>query len=106
MAIFAMASRPNQPGVDLDLVAPLAGSSSALEVALSAAADALGALPPAEFDRLCEQEVIDLQATLTFFELTGPPGKRFPPATVLGNRIIALFAARYPLLATDGDGTA
>jgi hypothetical protein len=85
-----------------------ADAQARLETALSAAADALAAvaaLAPEEFDRLCEQEVVDLMSTLTFFELTGPPGKRLPPATVIGNRIIAHFARRHPLLATDDMGT-
>jgi hypothetical protein len=76
-----------------------------LDAALGHVADCLAGLTEAQWDELCEQEARDLQATLQYFAVE-EVGDRFPPATVLGNRIIALFAARYPLLATDGDGTA
>jgi hypothetical protein len=76
-----------------------------LDAALCHVADCLAGLTEAQWDELCEREARDLQATLQYFAVE-EVGDRLPPATVLGNRIIALFAARYPALARDAAGTA
>jgi hypothetical protein len=76
-----------------------------LEGALLAAADALAELPGPEFDRLCEGEAFELRTMLEYFQVV-EIGDRFPPALTLGNKILQLFAAKYPALAQDGSGTA
>jgi hypothetical protein len=85
---------PNQPESALEQ----------LDAALGQVADALAGLTEAQWDELCEQEVRDLQATLQYFAVGGM-GDRLPPAVVLGNRVLQLFAERYPALAQDAAGT-
>jgi hypothetical protein len=86
---------PNQPESALER----------LDAALGQVADALAGLTEAQWDELCEQEARDLQMTLQYFAVE-EVGDRFPPATVLGNRVLQLFAERYPALAQDAAGTA
>jgi hypothetical protein len=100
-----MGTRPKQSGTDPNLVAPLARPSSALEVALSAVADALAALPAEEFDRLARQEAADLPLVYEYFASTGWP-TMFPPERLLGARILEIFSQRYPHLADGEVGTA
>jgi hypothetical protein len=100
-----MSPRPNHPDSIPDSIPGLDFTGSPalreLEAALSQVADCLAMLSEVEFDKLAQLEARDLQATLSYFEFAGPVGERFPPATVLGSRILAHFAARYPLLAVD-----
>jgi hypothetical protein len=79
-----------------------ADAQARLETALSAAADALAGLPPAEFDALARAEAADLPVVYEYFESTGWP-TMFPPERWLGHRILEIFSQRYPHLA-DGEG--
>jgi hypothetical protein len=76
-----------------------------LEAALAAVADALAELPEAEWDDLCAEEVAMTTATFQLWEAMGWPEEMLPER-VLGARILAHFAARYPALARDVAGTA
>jgi hypothetical protein len=76
-----------------------------LDGALLAVADALAGLNEEEFDQLCREEVFELRCLLQFFAME-EVGDKFPPALTIGNRVLQLFAARYPALAQDVAGTA
>jgi hypothetical protein len=72
----------------------------ALERALAAVADALAQLPPMAWDELCTEERILTLASVQFWESFGMPEVMLPER-VLGARILALFAQRYPHLTGD-----
>ena len=76
-----------------------------LATALAAAADALAELSAEQWEELCREEAADLIATHQYFNAVGFPDG-FPPERILGARIVALFAARYPHLALDAAGGA
>jgi hypothetical protein len=72
-----------------------------LEPALTAVADALVALTPAEWAALCREEREQADAVQEMrsagFGTAGP----LLPALVLGNAALEIFAAKYPQLARD-----
>jgi hypothetical protein len=76
-----------------------------LETALAAVADALAELPQANWDDLCAEEQARTAAAFQFWEAMGWPEVMLPER-VLGARILAHFAQRYPALARDAAGTA
>jgi hypothetical protein len=100
---------PNQPEMVIHQFAgaelPRSPAFQRLEGALLAAADALAGLSIEEFEALAHAEAADLPLVFEYFEATGWP-TMFPPERWLGHQILEFYAQRYPLLATDGDGTA
>ena len=76
-----------------------------LEAALAAVADALAELTEAQWEQLCGEEQAMTVATFQFWEAMGWP-EQMLPERVLGARILAHFAQRYPALAQDVTGTA
>jgi hypothetical protein len=94
---FAGFLMPNQP--------ESASALERLDAALGHVADCLAGLPSEELDRLHVAEAFEVHCLLQFFAVE-EVGDRLPPALTLGNRVIALFAERYPVLAQDAAGTA
>jgi hypothetical protein len=78
---------------------------AALESALIGVADALAALPPGAFDRLCAREPAEIITRQQYFEASGGVPASFPPETLLGSAIIRRLAARHPLVMPDPDAT-
>jgi hypothetical protein len=86
-------------------VAPVSASESPLrqlDLVLGQVADAMATLSDRDWDQLCTAEACELRCLLQFFAVEEVDDK-FPPALTIGNRILELFATRYPHLA-DGEG--
>ena len=76
-----------------------------LDRALAAVADVVVRLSPEKFDALCAEEGGVLIGLRELFDATGWP-ESYPPAQLLGHRIIAHVVARYPAFVMEPAGKA
>lgn len=76
-----------------------------LDAALARVADVLATLPPATWEALGREERFNFICAMQYYEFAGLPEVMLPER-ILGERILELFAAKYPALAQDAVGTA